>query len=148
MADFLIEKTNEFLIEEIDESLLNDIKNNPHAKLYLMLSFIDCPSDQDIAEMEKIFILADDDDKLASIINQIDDLVSVFLGLLDDEFKNYYEDQRAWIQEYMEIIPDIISSWQHRQVSLKWDGLYNGPIDGFCGQETHRAIKMQKSNFS
>ena len=132
----------------MSEELIKEVRDNHQAKIYLQLSIMAGLSDDEIEQMNQIIDLSKRDPVLSYLIGRIDEMISENMGLLTEEFINYYQDQRAWLREYIESVPRIIDSWRYRQEILKLDGFYRGPIDGRRGIDTYNAFEMQEKSSS
>jgi murein L,D-transpeptidase YcbB/YkuD len=104
--------------------------------------------DQDADRLGAILEEAESDSMLHFWINEADYMIGLRMGLLEDEHLKLYQDQQAWLNEYLEVQnPENLDHYRRVQKLLQTKGFYQGPVDGVFDNDSREAVKdFQKSS--
>lgn len=109
---------------------------------YYILELREELSEQEGKRLCEILKLAENDDFIDLMLSEIDYVIANRKGYLSDEYKQKYNNQISWLREYL--IPDLRSEREkctRLQNLLEKVGIYDGPKDGFFGDQTLRALE-------
>lgn len=98
-------------------------------------------TEQDAERLDKIYAEAEKDCLLNFFINELDDILNTWLGLLNHDVINCYADQQAWLREHLEQIFFDYKRRKEMQRLLRQLGIYDGPIDGVLGKRSAEALE-------
>ena len=133
-----------------DEFVQASIKYHQILSEYCTLAVCDSLSDTQAERMSELLTQAEVDPLLNFWIDEADHLIAHQLGLIDREFIESQQDQlrslirKAWIDLLLQEIQDKTKAVQ---VYLKYEGSYQGEVDGKLNPSTHAAIQsLQKKN--
>lgn len=126
---------------------------------YLQLAVKDVLTEQQATRMGEIFKQAETDPLLCFLIDEADHIAGHELGLIDSDYIAEQQERlaqtldRSWVQliigksrldEYAQLPPKTL---EIAQTCLKERGLYDGSIDGVCGEETKAAFRRLEKQF-
>ncbi|HEY9298734.1 MAG TPA: peptidoglycan-binding domain-containing protein [Phormidium sp.] len=147
-----ISENNQNQFTLFDSTVLDKVQE------YCKLAVRQTLSDSEAQRMLEILEEAESDSRLEFWIDEADHFLAHELNLTDENSINDYENQLAWLREYIDasviLDKDILSpSWNQElspliemltkevQQHLKNRGFDPGPIDGIFGERTQTAIK-------
>lgn len=108
---------------------------------YIYLSGLIEPSQEESNQLLSIYKEAETDALLDLLLEIADDRINCELGLLDNKFKEIYDNQQAWLGEYIREIPFDSEHRKELQQILQEMQYYHGPIDGVLGKRSEEALK-------
>lgn len=109
---------------------------------YCFLSGLPTLTDEQADLLDRILAQAETDEILNFLLIEFDYLIAKKLNLLDDQHLPQYDNQQAYLREYLvQFTPEDPAYYRTLQKLLRDQGWYQGLLDGVFGEDSRQAIK-------
>jgi hypothetical protein len=110
---------------------------------YCFLTSLPQLSEEQADYLDDILEKAESDEFLNFLLIEFDHIIAKKLNLLDDQYIPYYQNQQAYLREYLiQLTTEEIAYHCEFQKLLRDEGYYRGPVDGVFGEDSREAVKQ------